>query len=601
MIAVHVTHEAVEKMGGIGAVIAGLVTSPSYQDVFERTVLVGPLFQTDKPAPERLGPGGKVIYSSLDGIDLGGWGVKFRPIEQTYQAGIIYGTRRIIDGPGQKPVDVEVILLDVFRVNSARLNLFKAELYTKYDIPSDQFEKIWEFEQYVRLAEPGYEALHVIGCEGKPHQPMVILAHEYMGMPLAMKAMLDGRAKVRTVFYAHEVASARKIVESHPGHDLMFYNVLQQAKKTGKSMEDYFPLVHTFFKHPLIKAARHCDAIFAVGDHVGNEMRFLDAGFKDVQIEMAYNGVPAGRQSLEERMLHRRTMREYSRNLFGNMPDYIFTHVARPVLSKGVWRDLRVLDNLDARLAAEGRSATYFMLGTLAGQRSTRDILHMEKSYGWPVHHSHGYPDLCNGEETLSDLFEQFNRDHQAVRVVLVNQFGWERRLCGMRMPEEMSFEDVRAGSDVEFGMSVYEPFGISQLEPLCFGAICLVSNVCGCLDFARAEADGHLPPNVMEADFTTLPPDKLDIDPMLLGLAERDAVETAEGKRLAEELFRRLPRTQADFASLLESGWKLGKRLDWDEVVQQCILPAIERMCRVEEIEEEAEQPPVHRIRLTG
>ncbi len=30
MIAVHVTHEAVEKMGGIGAVIAGLVTTDSY-------------------------------------------------------------------------------------------------------------------------------------------------------------------------------------------------------------------------------------------------------------------------------------------------------------------------------------------------------------------------------------------------------------------------------------------------------------------------------------------------------------------------------------------------------------------------------------------
>src|ERR1035437_8946302 len=90
MIAVHVTHEAVEKMGGIGAVIAGLVTSENYREVFPRTVLLGPLFTTDKPANERLGPGGRIIYSSLDDIDTGGWSAKFKPIEQTYQVGIVY-------------------------------------------------------------------------------------------------------------------------------------------------------------------------------------------------------------------------------------------------------------------------------------------------------------------------------------------------------------------------------------------------------------------------------------------------------------------------------------------------------------------------------
>ena len=71
MIAVHVTHEAVEKMGGIGAVIAGLVTSPAYQKSFTRTILVGPLFSTDHPGAERLGLGGRVLYSSLDDIDAG--------------------------------------------------------------------------------------------------------------------------------------------------------------------------------------------------------------------------------------------------------------------------------------------------------------------------------------------------------------------------------------------------------------------------------------------------------------------------------------------------------------------------------------------------
>ena len=49
MIVVHVTHEAVEKIGGIGAVIAGLMTADAYQEKVSRTILLGPLLSTDRP------------------------------------------------------------------------------------------------------------------------------------------------------------------------------------------------------------------------------------------------------------------------------------------------------------------------------------------------------------------------------------------------------------------------------------------------------------------------------------------------------------------------------------------------------------------------
>ena len=38
---VHVTHEAVEKVGGIGAVLEGLITSPAYNAVTEYVDHVG--------------------------------------------------------------------------------------------------------------------------------------------------------------------------------------------------------------------------------------------------------------------------------------------------------------------------------------------------------------------------------------------------------------------------------------------------------------------------------------------------------------------------------------------------------------------------------
>ena len=72
MIVVNVTHEAVEKIGGIGAVIEGLTTCQGFGETFDRSILVGPVFASDRPAAERLAGQGEVLYSSQDGIDAGG-------------------------------------------------------------------------------------------------------------------------------------------------------------------------------------------------------------------------------------------------------------------------------------------------------------------------------------------------------------------------------------------------------------------------------------------------------------------------------------------------------------------------------------------------
>jgi len=38
---IHVTHEAHRKMGGIGAVLEGMLTARAYQAVARRTILIG--------------------------------------------------------------------------------------------------------------------------------------------------------------------------------------------------------------------------------------------------------------------------------------------------------------------------------------------------------------------------------------------------------------------------------------------------------------------------------------------------------------------------------------------------------------------------------
>jgi hypothetical protein len=576
MIVVHVTHEVVEKIGGIGAVINGLTTARAYQQAVERTLLVGPLLSTERGGEQRLGADAKVLYSSLDGIDTGDYARKFKAIETSYDVHFIYGRRKIEDVYGEVPADVEVLLVEVFHSNHERLNLFKGELFKKFHVPSKDFEKVWEYEEYVRLAEPAFEALQALGCGGTAENPVVYLAHEYMGMPLALKAVLHGSPNTRTVFYAHEVASVRPLVEKREGHDTMFYNVLARLLESDRVLEDVFPEVLTNFKHALVRAARYVDHIFAVGDYVEKELRVLETHFRYQPIHRVYNGIPARKINLATRKANKARMAQYAQNLFGDRPDWILAHVARPVLSKAVWRDLGLLHAMEPLLKERNERAVYFMLGSLGGQRRPQDVLQMERVYGWPVHHEEGYPDLSGGEEGQLDQFENFNRDHDFCRAVFVNQFGWGRALCGRRMPPDMSFPDIRQGTDVEFGMSIYEPFGISQLEPLSFGAICVPTNICGCMGFVRAVTGGAAVPNVLEADYTDMG-QIVSLDyARSIGMAQRNEIEQRENARLAAELVTRLPRSDGEIRKLMESGWQLAHQMSWEQVVTRFIMPAL-------------------------
>ncbi|HAI12542.1 MAG TPA: hypothetical protein DCM28_12615, partial [Phycisphaerales bacterium] len=82
----HVTHEAVEQIGGIGTVLEGLMISPEYKSRVDRSILIGPMGgHVHVPNPNlRLGEMGKVLYSSVDGIDELGLADKFQPIEWAF-------------------------------------------------------------------------------------------------------------------------------------------------------------------------------------------------------------------------------------------------------------------------------------------------------------------------------------------------------------------------------------------------------------------------------------------------------------------------------------------------------------------------------------
>lgn len=578
LILAHVTHEAVDKLGGIGAVLDGLVTTPAYQKTVGRTLLVGPLFAREGDPKTRLGRKGRVLYSSLDRYDSGGWAGRFRPIELAFNVGIVYGRRTIEDPITLDSVEVEALLLDISEINPARVNAFKARLFTRFDLHSMPHEGIWDFEQYTRIAEPGYYAIQAL--MHSPEDQVVVISHEYMGVPLALATVMEGDKRFATMYHAHETPVIRKIVEEHPGHDTGFYNVLAHAERHGLTLDQtYGP--QSYFKHALVQQARHLGVVMAVGDTVEREFRFIDKRFDEKQVRLAFNGIPARRATVAEIMASKKLLKDYTSAMLGFRPDFVMTHVTRPVISKGLWRDMLVAHHLEPLLAAEGKTAVFYILTSGGGTRREHDVQRMEAEYGWPVNHRDGYPDLVGPEIGIAEECFKFNRRHAAIKAVLVNQFGWNREACGLRMPAEMSFLDLRRGADVEMGQSIYEPFGISQLEALCFGAVCVVSSACGCLGLYRAAAGGKSHDNVLVTDYVTLdePAEHLDLARLMrIGQAERDKVEVRVAGNAARELFRRLPRDEKSLAKLLETGYALASKMDWAAVFRDYFHPAMKQ-----------------------
>ena len=125
--AVHVTHEAIGKIGGIGAVLEGLFTSDSYLEAVDRSILVSPMFNTDGDVSTRLGADGEVLYSSIDGMVNSPYYDSFHHIENTYNVNIAYGRRCFIEPLTGKKSYPEVILIEMSRMADGPLNDFKAK------------------------------------------------------------------------------------------------------------------------------------------------------------------------------------------------------------------------------------------------------------------------------------------------------------------------------------------------------------------------------------------------------------------------------------------------------------------------------------------
>lgn len=564
---VHITHEAVEQTGGIGTVLRGLITADSYRAHCRRTILLGPL--ADPEGEQPLGPDGEVLYDADRGIGATEVAQVLSQVELDFGVRLVYG-RRLLRQDGRQ-AQPEVLLVDVRRPPHG-LNDFKYALFNHLGLDSQRYEQHWEYEQYLRLAEPGFAAIQaLVGAA-----PFMLLAHEFMGLGTAFKALLSPGVACKTLFYAHEVATVRPLVEEGPGRDIAFYNVLRSAREDGRYIDEVYGPQEGYFKHALVRQAWRLDAVLAVGDWVVEELRFLGPEFAAREIDLVYNGVPAVEVTAAEREEARRKLQAAGGDLLGWSPDLVFTHVTRLVKSKGLWRDLLVLEHLDQQLWQKRTQALLVVLSTEAGRRSPEEVRRMG-AYGWPLAHREGGADLSGGELEFDLQVRAFNGRSRAVKALFVNQFGWDRPSCGDFLSAEAEFADLRRGSDVEFGQSIYEPFGIAQIEPLSFGTICVVSDICGCVGFVDRVADKEGLGSFVEGAYTQL---DTAVDPSgQIGARESARAEALQSRVVAETLAAKLPVDATERSKLLAEGYAVAREMSWERVVEDMLLPVLRRL----------------------
>ncbi len=356
----HVTHEAVRKVGGIGAVIEGMITADVYQDRVLRTLLVGPVTATDDAA--QLARVGEVLYCSRSCVSRTPLSRSLDAVVAEFDVDVVYGWRAF-----GNEVRAEIILVGPVRIGSRHDVALKSRLYETHGLESDRYEGDSDFATYTGIAPPALAVLELILRSTRV--PCYLLAHEFMGMPTALAAR---GSKLRTIFYAHEVSTARNIVETTPGHDTMFYAAVAEASRNGQSIADVFGDQSSHPRHALISRSDACDAIFAVGRQTEQELRFLTPALKVYPIDLVFNGIPCDPVDSRQKTRSKRRLQDYAEALLGFRPDYVFTHVARPVRSKGYWRDLQVLTGLDERFRKEGLRGVLFVVSTAVGARPPR-------------------------------------------------------------------------------------------------------------------------------------------------------------------------------------------------------------------------------------
>ena len=213
----------------------------------------------------------------------------------------------------------------------------------------------------------------------------------------------------------------------------------------------------------------------------------------------------------------------------------------------------------------------------------------MEQNYQWPVVHREGLPDLSSGEAAYYQGVQEFNAQSRNIKVVFINQFGFERKLCGNRMPADMEFMDIRKGSRrrvrAEHLRAVrHRAGGADQLRR--------DLRLQRMLRLRRIRQQGHRrhsPRRMSSSPTTPTCRTKACVPSSCWRSASHSATRSSTRwpTKVAGELIDRLPRTPHEFEQFIDRGYDLAEQMSWDVVARDYVVPGIERATRASRLKQ--------------
>jgi hypothetical protein len=365
----------------------------------------------------------------------------------------------------------------------------------------------------------------------------------------------------------------------HPdGCDASLYPYLAQALARGWDLGTMFPGCGGFedvYHHRFNREARKFDRVVAVGPLVRDELRVMLRPGAERDVALCPNGIPSRVRTVEEVVAGRGRLAAVVERHCGFAPDLIVTAVMRAEMSKAPWRNVGLVRRLAERLAARGSTLACLWLSAPKPRPTRGQVERWRRLYRWPLDHRPAPDgDLRPDETALWREIAALN-DAYAGRAALlyINQFGWSSQDLGALDPGDSTFDDLRTGTDLELGLSIYEPFGISPLEPFAAGAVCVLSDACGC---ARHLESLGLADSVVIGRFTAHEHAPRDVDDTV-----RRRIEARVYDEIIDEVLPRVGLGNGhDPLSLraerLARAPEVLRRLSWDVAASDYLLPAL-------------------------
>lgn len=454
-----------------------------HQDA-DRAVVIGSLSEEMRVVPNPLGRESELIYSTFrpDNAQCV-YAENFERVEDDFGISIVYGRKKIGCG------SVEMILLDVSRCIEYPVDALKRWLYDEFGLESLRYESDSAYNRAIAMGPSSLAVLRSLDL-ADPVNPALLIAHDALGIPTALAGVLDPLGVFKSVYYAHKVEPVERVIRNHPGHDTMFYNVMNAAIPRSCYLGDLFGSQDFFYDLALINAARFCDGIWADSGQVADELLFcsphLGAGHID-RVPRVMDAQPSSADQVAQ------WRDELMTAVDADGTDWILGHLGDLSTRDGLWRDLAVMRHLESQLAHEDRKVVLLVKPT---------------AYAIESH--------------VFDEIEQFNKDHDRVRVVWAD---------GVRTGA------LLGGCDAMLALGIYQPLSGHHLR--CDG-LCVTTSTC-----PVALADGAM----IVADYVTLDGPVPDVATLIgMDRTTRDAVEGRAACEVACRLIDEL-KAQADRA----------------------------------------------------